>query len=1252
MIRILQLLILLFLFINTGYSQSDNCSSATTLTVSASCSPVSGSTLGATQTIAACSGNADDDVWYSFVATGTSHQITVTAGASFDPVVQLFSGSCASLISIICKDDGGTAITETINASGLSIGVTYTIRVYNYGVGAGSGDFTICVANPPSAPSNDYCGGAISLNVNTSCVFTNGTTNGATQSYAGCSGNADDDVWFSFVASNAVQTITIDPIGNLDLVAQIYSGTCSTLSSISCQDNTFSSQNEQFDVVGLVAGQTYYIRVYDYYAGNTGDFQICVSGTPTAAPTNDEPCSAIQLPTVTATCLYSEFTTVGATASLSAPTPSGCLGGSAPQQGGFSASSKDIWFAITVPSTGNIHVTAKPNMGAGSITDGVMALYSGACNSLTQIACSDDHTLYPGSSNDLLPLISASGLTPGSTVYLRYFGYGASAGSFGICVTTATNDDCANALYICDINGYSAATSAAYTPDRPDNMRGNNEDVNGVNMPDGTNTGGVFGQGGPWGVGAPFFDVTINNNSWIKFTASSTTATLNVSIYDCWVGNYPSGGIQMQIFQANNCTNFVPVSDFKENSTGFTITANNLTIGNDYYLMVDGFAGDICNYTITAQSGVQFPDIADVAPICAGASVVLTAPAGASSYEWQHNGATTQSVSVSPSTTQTFYCEVSGLCDYKQMLDVTVTVNQLPNVAISNGSSISICSGNSAALNATGASSYTWNTGSGSSTINVSPLTNTTYTVTGTTNGCTANDNILVVVDALPTLSINPTSTDSDCGGATGSLTGATGSGSGSINYTWTNGSALIVGTSQNLTNIPAGTYYLEIEDGNGCTDNFGPFNVINPGAPSAPTITYDDNSPCLNGSSQFIASSTFAGATFEWSGPSGFSANTATIDILNVSPADQGNYCVTATVAGCTGPSACQSLVVLNPPAVDLIASGNDSSICLNGTIDLIASGAISYTWTGPDNFSSSASSVLLTPASLSMQGYYFVSGTDVNGCINEDSLYISVLPLPDLTVTSQGASDIYCINSVISLNASGADSYSWTGPNSFSSLVSNPSITNATGIHQGWYVVNGSDAENCSNSDSIFIQVITNVPAESSNDTLICPGETLSLYGNGGESYTWSGPLNYYSTNQNITIESMAINQSGWYYLTVTDQNGCLGYDSTLITVENNADCLFIPDLVTPDFDGHNDTWIVNGLENFALAEVEIYNRWGNLVYFASPYNNDWDGTVNRGATIDGQNGKVPVGTYFFIIRLNEGDNPPYKGYIEVQY
>ncbi|HIP35746.1 MAG TPA: hypothetical protein EYG85_02715, partial [Crocinitomix sp.] len=821
--------LILFVFANTiailsALAQSDGCSFATSINMNSTCVPTSGTTTGATQTFAGCTGTADDDVWYQFVATTSSVQITVTAGdVNFDPVVQLFSGNCSTLISLSCTDNALGGGTEILNYNGLTPGQTYRIRVFHYYTGSGSGNFTICVANAPPPPSNDDCVNATSLPVNTTCSYTNATTDGASESQIGCAGNADDDVWFSFVATNSVQNVLVNPIDNLDLVFQVFEGTCSNLNSLLCEDNGFTNDIEQSDIVGLTPGQTYFIRVYDYYGGITGDFQICVTGPPTPAPVNDEPCTAIALPPVTSECNYGFYTTIGATASTGAPTPFSCAGGSPPAIGGFSSSSQDVWFSVTVPSTGSIDIIPQPNGGAGTISDGVMALYSGTCSSLTQIACSDDYN-YPGSSNDLLPLITASGLTPGTTVYIRYWGFGSSFGNFGLCVTTTTNDDCANALYICDPNGYSGSTSPAYTPDRPSNMHGNNETSAGVNLPNGTDSGGPFGDGQPWDMsysfsGSPALDVNIENNSWIKFTASATTVTLNVSIYDCWVGNYPSGGMQMQIFEANNCTNFIPVSNFAESSSGFVLTANNLTVGQDYYLMIDGYAGDICNYTITANSGVQFPDITPSAPtICQGTPITLTAPAGATSYYWPHSGETTQSVVVTPPTTQTYVVEVTGLCSYKQTLTAVVTVNPTPTVSSITTNSSAICSGDNAifTINGTPNSTVTYNLNSGSNqtisigasgtaniTVNNATTTQTLTLVSASNSyGCSSTlTNIeTIVVNPNPNITsvvgANPTA----CGGNDGSITISGLNANTNYNLTYNNGGTT-VGPSAVTTN-------------------------------------------------------------------------------------------------------------------------------------------------------------------------------------------------------------------------------------------------------------------------------------------------------------------------------------------------------------------------------------------------------------------------------------------------------------------
>ena len=99
--------LILLVLVNTivlfnGFGQSDGCSAATSITMNATCVPTAGTTTGATQTIAGCAGTSDDDVWYQFTATATAVQIIVTAGdASFDPVVQLFSGSLVQTILLV-----------------------------------------------------------------------------------------------------------------------------------------------------------------------------------------------------------------------------------------------------------------------------------------------------------------------------------------------------------------------------------------------------------------------------------------------------------------------------------------------------------------------------------------------------------------------------------------------------------------------------------------------------------------------------------------------------------------------------------------------------------------------------------------------------------------------------------------------------------------------------------------------------------------------------------------------------------------------------------------------------------------------------------------------------------------------------------------------------------------------------------------------------------------------------------------------
>lgn len=133
---------------------NDNCSNAILLSVGASCSSTAGtSTLAATASagIPVCTVTGttpDDDVWYSFVSPNPVCSVTVQGAAGFNPVVQLFSGSCTNLQAIQCANTSGSGQSETIIASGLTLGATYYVRVYHAATGAGTGQFSICVFSP------------------------------------------------------------------------------------------------------------------------------------------------------------------------------------------------------------------------------------------------------------------------------------------------------------------------------------------------------------------------------------------------------------------------------------------------------------------------------------------------------------------------------------------------------------------------------------------------------------------------------------------------------------------------------------------------------------------------------------------------------------------------------------------------------------------------------------------------------------------------------------------------------------------------------------------------------------------------------------------------------------------------------------------------------------------------------------------------------------------------------------------------
>ena len=257
---------------------NDECADAITLTVNPDglCGTTTSGTIeGATQSADAegCGGISNDDVWYEFTATATSHYISLLniSGSETDMYYSLYDG--CNGFEALCNDDNISTI------SGLVIGTTYLMRVYTYYSGTDNTTFDICIGTPPPPPANDECASAVSISVSADNTCANGISSSLTSAtdsgIAGCAGTADDDVWFTFVATDTQQGIEISNASGsvTDLVHEVFTGNnCASASSVVCSNTDISEET------GYVIGDTYWVRVYSWTSttGQNVTFDICV----------------------------------------------------------------------------------------------------------------------------------------------------------------------------------------------------------------------------------------------------------------------------------------------------------------------------------------------------------------------------------------------------------------------------------------------------------------------------------------------------------------------------------------------------------------------------------------------------------------------------------------------------------------------------------------------------------------------------------------------------------------------------------------------------------------------------------------------------------------------------------------------------------------------------------------------------------------------------------------------------------------
>jgi hypothetical protein len=384
------------------------------------------------------------------------------------------------------------------------------------------------------------------------------------------------------------------------------------------------------------------------------------------------------------------------------------------------------------------------------------------------------------------------------------------------------------------------------------------------------------------------------------------------------------------------------------------------------------FAGNVA-------CGLAAPSISGSLSVCQGSSSTLSAPAGFT-YLWS-NGATTQTINVTAAGSYTVTITDGLGCSNSST--VAVAVNTRPTVTVSG--TATVCAGQSVTLTAVGGATYLWNTGVTTNTLTVTPSANTTYSVIGTNvAGCSDTATFSVAVDAIPTMSGTPTITNAGCGLSNGSITGVTVVGTG-LTYNWTNSANVSVGTTADLSNVPAGVYNLTATKATGCSAAFGPYSISNPTAPAAATVTVVDSVLCAGETIQMTAATSATGATFTWSGPN-FTGSGATVTITNATAANAGVYSVTVTANGCTSSSSNKSVVVNNLPAVTVLTFTDTT--CVNYSSVTLAGAPAGGTFSG-----SGVNGASFDPAVAGVGTHVVTYAyTDANGCSNTATTSIVV--------------------------------------------------------------------------------------------------------------------------------------------------------------------------------------------------------------------------------------------------------------------
>lgn len=323
------------------------------------------------------------------------------------------------------------------------------------------------------------------------------------------------------------------------------------------------------------------------------------------------------------------------------------------------------------------------------------------------------------------------------------------------------------------------------------------------------------------------------------------------------------------------------------------------------------------------------------------------------------------------------------------------------------------------------------------------------------------------------------------------------------------------------------------------------------------------------------------------------------------------------------------------------------------NGGINISVSGGVSgynYLWQELQ----SDSMYYTEDLSNVRGGNYQITVSDIWNCTVTN--FVSIPNIDTISYTSNVESYV-CngLTGAVSIEADQADpayyfNYTWDTPYETGSFTTNDSIfITSVNLLAGTYTITITDNQTLCNAyfDFDINQSATPMVVSESVIHNVCDYDqfgSISLQVTGGDpkptyNVTWTGP-NGYTAIDVFTISGLI---SGAYNYTVTDDSVCVT-SSTTVIISEDGDCFTLPNFVTPNGDGYNDTYFVEGACNYAEFFIQIYDSWGKLIFTSRDCTAEWDPLSNDAP---------PNSVYYYLVRLNDGTNErEYKSSIDIKY